>query len=106
MCAIADVYDAITADRVYHKALPPTQALKNYWNGAAHLDQELVHRFILSRGHLPCWLFGKTQSQRLALVMEPSESQQRQPLVKVIYNAKSRHYLPVEMLDLPPQQHR
>ena len=101
MCAIADVYDAITADRVYHKALPPTQALKKLleWGGT-HLDQELVHRFIRAVGIYPVGSLVKLKSQRLALVMEPAEAQQRQPLVKVIYNAKSRHYLPVEMLDL------
>ena len=53
MCAIADVYDAITADRVYHKGLPPTMALKKLleWSGT-HLDEKLVHRFIRSNGYL------------------------------------------------------
>ncbi len=28
MAAIVDVYDAITSDRCYHKAIPPTAAIK------------------------------------------------------------------------------
>lgn len=35
MVAITDVYDAITADRVYHKGMTPTQGLKKLLSGAA-----------------------------------------------------------------------
>jgi putative nucleotidyltransferase with HDIG domain len=101
MCAIADVYDAITADRVYHKGLPPTMALKKLleWSGT-HLDQTLVHRFIRSMGIYPVGSLVKLKSQRLAVVIEASESDQRLPLVKVIYNTSSQRYLPVELIDL------
>ncbi len=34
MAAIVDVYDAITADRVYHKGMESHRALRKYWNGA------------------------------------------------------------------------
>ena len=101
MCAIADVYDAITADRVYHKGLPPTMALKKLleWSGT-HLDQTLVHRFIRSMGIYPVGSLVKLKSQRLAVVIEASESDQRLPLVKVIYSTSSQRYLPVEIIDL------
>lgn len=101
MCAISDVYDAITADRVYHKAMPPTQALKKLleWSGT-HLDKELVHRFIRAVGIYPVGSLVQLKSNRLAIVVEPSEKDQRMPMVKVIYNAKSKHFLPVEMIDL------
>lgn len=101
MCAIADVYDAITADRVYHKGLPPTLALKKLleWSGT-HLDEKLVHRFIRSMGIYPIGTLVKLNSQKLAVVVEPSESDQRRPIVKVIYHAGSRRYLPVEIIDL------
>ncbi len=101
MCAIADVYDAITADRVYHKGLPPTMALKKLleWSGT-HLDQTLVHRFIRSMGIYPVGSLVKLKSQRLAVVIEASETDQRLPLVKVIYNTSSQRYLPVEIIDL------
>jgi len=101
MCAIADVYDAITADRVYHKGLPPTMALKKLleWSGT-HLDQTLVHRFIRSMGIYPVGSLVKLKSQRLAVVIEASETDQRLPLVKVIYSTSSQRYLPVEIIDL------
>lgn len=101
MCAISDVYDAITSDRVYHKAMPPTQALKKLleWSGS-HLDQELVHRFIRAVGIYPVGSLVLLKSNRLAVVIEPSEKDQRLPTVKVIYSAKSKHFLPIEIIDL------
>ena len=101
MVAIADVYDAITADRVYHKGLPPTAALKKLleWSGT-HLEEKLVHRFIRSMGIYPVGSLVKLKSERLAIVQEAGERDQRQPIVKVIYHAKSRRYLPVEYIDL------
>lgn len=101
MCAIADVYDAITADRVYHKGLAPTMALKKLleWSGT-HLDEKLVHRFIRSMGIYPVGTLVKLKSGKLAVVVENSETDQRTPLVKVIYHANSKRYLPIEMLDL------
>ncbi|MCD8521301.1 MAG: HD-GYP domain-containing protein [Saccharospirillaceae bacterium] len=101
MCAIADVYDAITADRVYHKGLPPTMALKKLleWSGT-HLDQTLVHRFIRSMGIYPVGSLVKLKSERLAVVIEGSETDQRLPLVKVIFHSKRQRYLPVEIIDL------
>lgn len=101
MCAIADVYDAITADRVYHKGLPPTAALKKLleWSGT-HLDKALVHRFIRSMGIYPVGSLVKLKSERLAVVIEASETDQRLPIVKVIYNIRLRQFVPVEIIDL------
>ncbi|GGY54203.1 phosphodiesterase [Bacterioplanes sanyensis] len=101
MCAIADVYDAITADRVYHKGLPPTAAMKKLleWSGT-HLEEHLVHRFIRSMGIYPVGSLVKLRSGRLGVVVEAGEKDQRTPIVKVIYHATKRQYLPVELLDL------
>lgn len=101
MCAIADVYDAITADRVYHKGMAPTAALKKLleWSGT-HLDTQLVHRFIRSMGIYPVGSLVRLKSQRLAVVIEAGENDQRMPLVKVIYHEKKRQFLPVEIIDL------
>ncbi|WP_430462645.1 HD-GYP domain-containing protein [Thalassolituus sp. LLYu03] len=101
MCAIADVYDAITADRVYHKGLAPTSAMKKLleWSGT-HLDNNLVHRFIRSMGIYPVGSLVRLKSQRLAVVIEASETDQRMPTVKVVYHERLRQFLPVEIIDL------
>jgi HD-GYP domain-containing protein (c-di-GMP phosphodiesterase class II) len=101
MVAITDVYDAITADRCYHKGMTPTSALKKLleWSGS-HLDEALVHRFIRSMGIYPVGSLVMLESGRLAIVIEASESNQNQPKVKIIFHSKSSRYLPVEILDL------
>lgn len=101
MCGIADVYDALTSDRMYHKSIPPTHALKKLleWSGT-HLDQELVHRFIRTVGIYPVGSLVKLESGRLAVVMEAGEKDQRRPIVKVFYHALKQRYLPVEIIDL------
>ncbi|ASP39973.1 phosphohydrolase [Bacterioplanes sanyensis] len=101
MVAIADVYDAITADRVYHKGLPPTAAMKKLleWSGT-HLEETLVHRFIRSMGIYPVGSLVKLRSGKLGVVVEAGEKDQRLPIVKIIYHASKRQYIPIELLDL------
>jgi len=101
MCAIADVYDAITADRVYHKGITPTAALKKLleWSGT-HFDKNLVHHFIRAIGIFPVGSLVELKSQRLGIVLDAAEKDQRMPVVKVIYNSKKKQYLPVETIDL------
>jgi HD-GYP domain-containing protein (c-di-GMP phosphodiesterase class II) len=101
MVAITDIYDAITADRCYHKGLPPTVALKKLleWSGT-HLEAKLVHTFIRSMGIYPVGSLVMMESGRLAVVMESSEKDQTRPIVKVIYHSRLKQYIPVEIIDL------
>jgi putative two-component system response regulator len=47
IAAIADVFDALTSDRVYKKALPLTQAIEVMEAGRGmHFDPELLHLFL------------------------------------------------------------
>ena len=101
MVAITDVYDAITADRCYHKGLPPTAALKKLleWSGT-HLDELLAHKFIRSMGIYPVGSLVLLESGRLAVVIEASEKDQTRPIVKAIYHTRLNQYIPVEIIDL------
>jgi putative nucleotidyltransferase with HDIG domain len=101
MVAITDVYDAITADRCYHKGLAPTVALKKLleWSGT-HLDEKLVHTFIRSMGIYPVGSLVMMESGRLAVVIEASEKDQTRPIVKVVYSTRLKQYIPVEVIDL------
>jgi putative nucleotidyltransferase with HDIG domain len=101
MVAITDIYDAITADRCYHKGLPPTVALKKLleWSGT-HLEAKLVHTFIRSMGIYPVGSLVMMESGRLAVVMESSEKNHTLPIVKVIYHSRLKQYIPAEIIDL------
>lgn len=100
MAAVVDVYDAITADRCYHKGMPPTVALKRMleWTGT-HLDKEILHMFIRAMGIYPVGSLVELDNQRLAVVEEVNEDQKR-PLVKVIYNSQYKRYVNIELIDL------
>lgn len=101
MVAITDVYDAITADRVYHKGMTPTQGLKKLleWSGE-HLDPKLVREFIRCVGLYPIGSLVLLESGRLGVVIETNEEDQRLPVVRVMYNTRFRMPVMVDTLDL------
>ena len=101
MVAITDVYDAITADRVYHKGMTPVQGLKKLleWSGD-HLDPVMVKEFIRCIGLYPIGSLVLLESGRLGAVVETNEQDQRLPVVRVMYHTRFRLPIPVETLDL------
>ncbi|MDM5093012.1 HD-GYP domain-containing protein [Aeromonas rivipollensis] len=101
MSGIVDVYDAVTADRVYKQGMQPTQAFRILLKGADHhFDRVLVTKFIKCMGVYPVGTLVQLSNQRLAVVMQRNEQQPLKPVVKVIYHATQRHYLEVQWLDL------
>jgi len=101
MVAITDVYDAITADRVYHKGMTPTQGLKKLleWSGD-HLDPLLVRQFIRCIGLYPVGSLVLLESGRLGVVVETNEEDQRLPAVRVMYHTKFRMPITVKTIEL------
>lgn len=101
MVAIIDVYDAITANRVYHKALTPTNAMKKLleWSDH-HFDPNLVQRFIKTMGVYPVGSLVELESQRLAIVIESAEIDQVKPIVRAIYDRKRKSYIRIEDINL------
>ncbi|MFR9719232.1 HD-GYP domain-containing protein [Aeromonas diversa] len=101
MSGIVDVYDALTADRVYKAGMQPTQAFRILLKGAgSHFDAELVQKFIKCLGVYPVGTLVQLSNQKLAVVIERNHQEPLKPLVKVIYHAAARHYLEVKLLDL------
>lgn len=101
MVAIVDVYDAITADRVYHKGIPPTQALKKLleWSNS-HFDLNLVHDFIRCIGVYPVGTVVRLKSKKLAIVTEQHEKDQRTPKVKIVFDERLPGFTKPKDVDL------
>jgi len=101
MAAIVDVYDAITADRCYHKGMTPTMAIKKLleWSDH-HLDRSLVNHFIRCIGIYPVGSLVLLESGRLAAVVEINEFDQRLPMVRVMYHTKFKCFIKTELIDL------
>lgn len=101
MGAIVDVYDAITSDRVYHKGMPPTEALKKLLEWSKfHFNPEMVQTFIRTLGIYPSGSLVRLGNNRLGIVLEQNADKMLQPKVKVFYHAEKQHYLPPEEIDL------
>lgn len=101
MASIVDVYDAISSDRVYHKGMSPTQALKKLLEWSSHhFDPRLVQVFIRAIGIYPTGTLVQLESKRLGVVVEQNEKNLLAPVVRVFYHADQRHYIPPENVDL------
>ena len=101
MLAIVDVYDAITSIRSYHKALPPTEALRRLyeWSGS-QFNPRLVQAFIKGIGIYPAGSLVRLESDRLGIVRKVVPEKTLQPIVEVIFDcARYRHINP-EIVDL------
>lgn len=107
MAAVVDVYDAISSDRVYHKGMPPPEALKKLleWSDH-HFEPILVHNFIRAIGIYPSGTLVRLASDRLAVVTEQNEGNLLEPVVRVIYDVAAQHYLEPEIVDLARSQDR
>ncbi len=100
MASVVDIYDAITADRVYHKGLPPSTALKRMleWCGP-HLDTQYVHAFIKAIGVYPVGSLVELESGLAGIVVEEVPGSIK-PIVKIIYSLKQNNYVKVIKKDL------
>lgn len=101
MSAICDVYDAVTADRVYHKGMPPNDALKKLieWS-IFHLDKDLVYDFIRCLSVYPVGTLVELSNGRAGVVIEANRRQPKQPRVKVFYNTRHEHQIEPVIVDL------
>jgi HD-GYP domain-containing protein (c-di-GMP phosphodiesterase class II) len=107
MAAIVDVYDAISSDRIYHKGMPPTQALKKLLEWSSHhFDPQLVQAFIRAIGIYPTGALVQLESKRLGVVVEQNEKSLLEPVVRIFYHAGKQHYIPPEIVDLAKVQDR
>ncbi|MDR1424787.1 MAG: HD-GYP domain-containing protein [Azoarcus sp.] len=100
MSAIVDVYDAITSNRVYHKEIPPTEALRKILEWSKfHFNPTLTQVFIRSLGIYPSGSLVRLESGRLAVVEEQHPDKPMQPKLRVIFHTRG-YYLEPEIIDL------
>lgn len=104
MATIVDVYDAITSERVYHRAMPPALAIRKIqeWSGQ-YFNAELVSHFVRSVGIFPLGTLVRLESGLLAIVTEHSGGSLLNPVVRVVYDTGKRSKVAPYDLDLSRQ---
>ncbi|MCK7595007.1 HD-GYP domain-containing protein [Pseudomarimonas salicorniae] len=101
MAAIVDVYDAITADRCYHKAMLATEALRRMWEWSANdFDRSLLQAFMKCIGIYPVGTVVRLESGVIGVVVEQNEESVLTPKVKAVFHSKSLRQLPPSVIDL------
>jgi len=101
MGAIVDVYDAITADRVYHKGMSATDALRKLYEWSkSHFEPSLVQAFMRCVGIYPVGALVRLESGKLGIVVEQNEADLLTPKIKAIFSTKSNGYIKPYMVDL------
>lgn len=83
--AVADVYDALTADRVYKKKIVPTKAadyLTKY--SGIHFDKDIVQKFLKMVVKYPVGCFVVLNTGEIAIVYEENPFNKTRPIVKVV----------------------
>ncbi len=83
--AICDVYDALTSDRPYRKAVFPNEVIE-YIMGCTdtHFDYEIVNQFIKIIVAYPIGTFVKLSNGKLAVVVKNYTENIMRPLIRII----------------------
>jgi HD-GYP domain-containing protein (c-di-GMP phosphodiesterase class II) len=101
MAAIVDVYDAITADRCYHKGVSPAEALRKIHEWSKfHFNPVFSQAFMRCVGIYPVGTLVMLESGRLGVVIEPHETNLLAPKVNVFFDSKRNVYIKPQMVDL------
>jgi putative nucleotidyltransferase with HDIG domain len=87
--AIVDIYDALSSERCYKYALPPTDALKKLFEWSdCYLNRSLVEKFVLHMGIYPIGSVVRLRSGFIGVVVEQGERSLLDPVVRAVYDTK------------------
>lgn len=101
---IADVYDAMTADRVYRKAHPPNEAYEMLaGSGDFFFDYNLVRAFLHNIAAYPAGSVARLSSNETALVVETPKGFSLYPKIKIIYDAGGNRLTEPADIDMSKQ---
>lgn len=102
MISICDIFDALTATRVYKKGFAHGKsfAILRELASQNQLDTKLVDQFIKCVGVFPVGSLVQLESNKLALVKVRNDNNPTNPQVHTFYHVKQKHFLDKQELDL------
>ena len=99
IAAIADVYDAMTSDRVYQKGRTPAEAIKLMISLEGDFNDDLLRQFADYLGDYPVGSMVELNTGEVGFVI-PSHERQEKPTVLLVLDFKKRRYFPQRVRDL------
>lgn len=98
---LVDTYGAMTSERPYANAMPPSSALGmlHKWRGTA-FHPELVEEFIRCIGVFPVGSVVELNSGEVGIVISQNLEKRLQPRVMVVRDAAGKELRPQKLLDL------
>jgi HD-GYP domain-containing protein (c-di-GMP phosphodiesterase class II) len=102
MIAICDIFDALTANRVYKEGFTHNKAFSILRQLAKsnHLDSALVDQFIQCIGVFPIGSLVQLESKKLAIVEQRNNNSPIKPKVRSFYSVNQHQYLDAQDIDL------
>jgi HD-GYP domain-containing protein (c-di-GMP phosphodiesterase class II) len=99
--ALSDVYDAMTSDRSYHPALPPSEAIEHIMGNSGILfDPQVVSAFMRKVVPYPIGSMVLLSNGQRAIVTENHREALMRPNVKPIKIANNESQMDDKVLDL------
>jgi HD-GYP domain-containing protein (c-di-GMP phosphodiesterase class II) len=108
MISICDIFDALTATRVYKQGYPHGKAFAILRELAkqGQLDDRLVDQFIKCVGVFPIGSLVQLESNKLALVKVRNDADPINPKVHSFYHVKQKNFLDKQEIDLSTTEDR
>lgn len=86
ICSVADVFDAVTADRVYRKAYAPHEAYELLAaSGGSHFDYHVVSTFLRNIAAYPTGTWVELNTGEIGVVVETKPGFSTRPLVRLMF---------------------
>lgn len=99
--AIADVYDALTSDRVYRKKLRPHEVLEYITAlGSKHFDPNMVKEFTKYVAAFPVGTAVRLNSNERGIVVRVDKSMPLRPVIRIVYASDGKKINPLHEVDL------
>lgn len=99
--AVADVYDALTSDRVYRKKLRPNEVYEYITSlGFNHFDPKIVENFVKYVSIYPVGTGVMLNTRERALVIKDNRSTPTKPVIRIVYDddiGMNRSYKEVDL---------
>lgn len=99
--AIADVFDALTSDRVYRKKLGPHEVVEYITSlGSHHFDREIVNSFVKYIALYPVGTGVLLNTKEKGLVVKVNSNFPTRPTVRIVYNKNNQKIDEFSEIDL------